>query len=85
MRARLAALVLIAALPINIADDCTAPQLSVIGGHDVIAYRKIPPGSTAVKGRATHKSTFAGYTFLFADAANREMFDSDPVRFVPAW
>ena len=86
MRTCLAALFLIAVLlPMNFADDCTAPRLSVLGGHDVIAYRQIPPGSSAVKGRATHMTTFAGYTFLFVDAANMELFDSDPVRFIPAW
>ena len=51
-------------------------------GYDVVAYQV---DETAARGSGHHVSVHEGVTYLFANEANRETFEADPERFVPAY
>jgi len=69
------------------ADECTsvAGGASVLDGADVVAYRKLPPGSPPVMGRQSHYESYEGYVFRFVDAVNAALFKSNPEHYVPQW
>lgn len=54
----------------------------VLDGYDVVAYRI---ADRAVVGSPKFQSTFDGATFHFMSAANKALFDGDPVKYAPAY
>ncbi len=65
------------AMPKNVDDDGLA-----LRGYDPVAYFE---EGAPTRGSAEHSATFDGATYHFATAANREAFEADPARFVPAY
>ena len=53
-----------------------------VGGYDVVAYFKI---NTAVEGSSDHQITHGDAIYRFSSAANREAFQSEPEKYVPAF
>ncbi len=60
-----------------------------VSGFDVVAYFDLPqsavgtPQTTAVPGRADITAEHNGATFAFSTTENRDLFLTDPERFVP--
>jgi len=52
-----------------------------IQGYDAVSYFKGKP----VEGKKEFSTTFAGATYYFADAANRDAFLADPDKYLPAY
>ena len=57
----------------------------VLAGIDVVAYRSIEAGSTAITGNEAINQSWAGYTWLFSSEANREAFVKTPRYYVPQY
>ena len=51
-------------------------------GHDPVAYFT---QSKPTPGAASFQSKFAGATYQFASAGNKEMFDKEPAKFAPQY
>ena len=58
------------------------PAGIALGGYDAVSYRQ---GSTPVLGSAEFYTFWDGALWLFKDAANRDLFSSDPDRFAPQY
>ena len=52
------------------------------GGYDVVAYRTL---GKAPRGTGDHVATFAGETYLFANASNKAQFEKTPSKYAPAY
>ena len=63
--------------PVNLSQGDVAIQ-----GHDPVAYFT---QNAAVPGSPEFTAAHAGATYRFASAANREAFEADPARYVPAY
>ncbi len=56
-----------------------------VKGYDVVAYFSLEAEADAVKGDAGFTSEHEGATYQFANAANKEAFDADPVKYLPQY
>lgn len=66
------------------ADTNTQNGLAV-KGHDVVSYFTLKSGQNAVKGNPSIKSGYKGATYYFSSAANKQSFDKNPARYIPAY
>jgi len=58
----------------------------VMSGRDVVAYQQgLPEGSYGVPGQAQFAYNFSGFQFWFSSYQNRDIFVSNPWRFIPAY
>lgn len=69
---------------------CTLKTSPVLGGVDVVATYDSYNSSTmyqeiATAGDAQYGSVYEGYTFLFANAENKQIFDQNPTKYLPQW
>jgi YHS domain-containing protein len=66
---------------------CTDKSFPVLGGVDVVAYFQLPLGSEAVAGspdvKAFLETQNGAYTFYFKNEENKELFVSDPWKYIP--
>jgi YHS domain-containing protein len=53
-----------------------------IGGFDVVAYFS---DGRPLRGKPEYKSTFAGATWLFADAQHKALFERTPAKYLPVY
>jgi YHS domain-containing protein len=53
-----------------------------VAGYDVVSYQT---GKRPIRGNGHYVAEHAGATYLFASQKNREMFQQDPDRYVPAY
>ena len=53
-----------------------------IGGYDPVAYFS---AGGPVRGSGDFQSSFAGANWLFANAANKALFDGDPEKYMPKY
>lgn len=53
-----------------------------VQGYDVVSYHT---GKRPVRGNGNFVSSFDGATYLFSSKANKELFESDPEKYVPAY
>ncbi len=53
-----------------------------VGGYDLVSYHT---GEKPVRGNGNHVSVHDGVTYLFQNEANKEAFESDPARYLPAY
>ncbi|CAN0031532.1 unnamed protein product [Ectocarpus sp. 12 AP-2014] len=66
--------------------DCTGDtHLPVLGGVDVVAYWALSAGSKPVFGTPNLVALFGDYRFYFSSIENLRTFESDPVKYIPAW
>ncbi|MEM9334895.1 MAG: YHS domain-containing (seleno)protein [Pseudomonadota bacterium] len=59
-----------------------ANDVGAIRGYDPVAYHT---ESKPVKGSRDHTFSYQGATWYFASEANRDLFESDPARYAPAY
>ena len=52
------------------------------GGYDIVAYHR---AGRALRGSKTVTAVHEGVTYRFADTANRDAFQSEPQRYLPAY
>ncbi|CAM9544220.1 unnamed protein product, partial [Heterosigma akashiwo] len=68
---------------------CSDPQYPVLGGVDVVSLFFQNPGSLPQLGKdefhATLPTSTGEYTFLFASAENRDVFEAAPWKYAPAY
>lgn len=69
---------------------CADTAFPVLGGIDVVGtYQSYNSSSTyqtvGVTGLAQYSETYGGYTFYFANAANKVTFASNPTKYLPQW
>lgn len=69
---------------------CTEKSAPVLGGVDVVATYNSFDSSTkyqqvATAGSSAYTAIYAGYTFYFASASNKEVFEADPTTYLPKW
>lgn len=76
----LAALTLAAAPAVAAAD--VAHSTVGVGGYDLVSYRT---GEKPVRGNGNHVVVHDGVTYLFQSEENKEAFETDPARFLPAY
>jgi YHS domain-containing protein len=67
--------------PYNTSSDGEDTKL-MLNGYDPVAYFT---ESRAVRGVASIKSTHDGVTYRFANAANKTLFDKEPLRYAPQY
>lgn len=74
----------LAALPARAANERVFSTLlgGAIRGYDPVAYFT---EAAPVKGSRSYTSDWAGATWRFASAANKERFDADPERWAPQY
>lgn len=66
--------------------DCTGDlSYPVLAGADVVAYFSLEDGSKPVIARGDIRATYRSYVFFFVSVENRNRFESDPERYLPAW
>jgi len=53
-----------------------------VSGYDVVSYHT---GEKPLRGNGNHVAIHEGVTYLFVNEANREAFELDPARFIPAY
>ncbi|MXU66132.1 YHS domain-containing (seleno)protein [Oceanomicrobium pacificus] len=80
--ASLTALALSTALPAHADRFFLGEDGFVIRGYDPVAYFT---DGAPIKGDPQFTADWDGGTFLFASAANRDMFRADPARYVPQY
>lgn len=61
--------------------DFTMP---VAGGYDVVSYFSLEQGGVPLIGSGDYTSQFGGMLYFFSSEKNKDTFDDDPERFVPA-
>jgi len=66
-------------------NKCNSKDSPVNFGYDVVAYWILEDGQPAVLGNQLITSEYQGYKFHFASEFNREIFESDPEKYLPAW
>ncbi|CAM9697040.1 unnamed protein product [Scytosiphon promiscuus] len=67
-------------------EECTGnTEKPVAMGADFVAYRSLSPGAPAVRGSEDFSATLGRYVFYFSTPENKMEFESDPVRYLPAW
>jgi YHS domain-containing protein len=54
----------------------------VLEGYDVVSYFT---DYEATKGSKKYASEYQGYTFQFASKANKELFENNPSKYLPAY
>ncbi len=59
-----------------------APEGLAVKGYDPVAYHR---QAKAVKGSPRYQSTFEGAAYQFTNANNQRAFDTEPLRFIPAY
>lgn len=61
-----------------------AEENSLVGvqGYDLVSYHT---GDKPVPGNGNNVSVYQGVSYLFANAANKETFDANPEKYVPAY
>ena len=65
--------------------DCGDTSKPVLGGVDVVAFRKLNSNDKPVFGSAANTATYGGYSFHFSSAANAKAFQGKPEYYAPAW
>lgn len=65
---------------VHVNDEGIAAQ-----GADVVAYFSLPAGGAHVAGDPRYSYQYAGATWFFANAANRDRFAEDPDAYMPAF
>ncbi len=65
-----------------VSHQCTNEKGVAIGGYDVICYAS---DNRAVRGSAQHSSLHDGATFYFASPENKKQFDTEPLKYLPAY
>ena len=66
--------------------DCGDVSKPVLGGVDVVAFRKLNSKyDKPVFGSAANTATYGGYSFHFSSAANAKAFQGKPEYYAPAW
>ncbi|CAN0039334.1 unnamed protein product [Ectocarpus fasciculatus] len=66
--------------------DCTGDtHFPVLAGVDVVAYWALPEGSKPVFGTPNLVALFGDYRFYFSSIENLRTFESDPLKYIPAW
>ena len=83
--AKISAISFAAVLPASAAmavDEHYVESGAVVGGYDVVAYHT---AGEPTQGSAEFSAEYQGATWQFASAENREMFNSDPAKFAPAY
>ncbi len=78
-RAALAALLLVAIAAPGIAVQHNTPGAS---GYDLVSYHT---GEKPLPGNGNHVAVHDGVTYQFVNEANREAFEKDPERYLPAY
>lgn len=60
-----------------------ADEIALIGnqGYDLVSYFKDGP----VRGSGNHSAAYKGVTYIFANKANKEMFQANPETYLPAY
>ncbi len=53
-----------------------------VGGYDLVSYRD---GEKPLRGNGNHVVVHDGVTYLFVSEANKQAFEADPERFLPAF
>lgn len=53
-----------------------------VSGFDVVSYHT---GGKPVRGNGNHVASYEGATYVFANEANKQAFEADPSRYVPAF
>jgi YHS domain-containing protein len=61
-----------------------AAENSVVGvqGYDLVSYHT---GSKPLPGNGNHVATYNGVNYLFANAQNKQTFEKNPGRYLPAY
>jgi YHS domain-containing protein len=63
---------------------CIDTYFPVLGGVDVVSYFNMKQGDAPIFGTFT-SSMYKGFKFKFSSQKNKELFDANPARYVPAW
>ncbi len=71
--------------PTHAADAVFAKDNIANKGYDVLAYFSLNAGDKAIKGSADFSATHNGYSYHFASAANRDAFNKEPNKYLPAY
>lgn len=64
---------------------CNFKQDPVNFGYDVVSYWSLEDDEPAVEGSQLYKSEYNGYKFRFSSQENKDTFDFDPEKYLPAW
>lgn len=80
----LKAMILISLLGLSITAQAGdyANATPAVGGYDVVSYQT---EAGPQRGNGHHVTTHEGVTYVFANTANLEAFNSDPARYIPAY
>ncbi|WP_372370202.1 YHS domain-containing (seleno)protein [Candidatus Uabimicrobium sp. HlEnr_7] len=60
----------------------TENSVVAVGGYDVVSYHQ---GEKPQRGNGNHITDHAGATYLFANDENKEEFEKDPQKYIPAF
>lgn len=64
------------------ADDSAEVATAGAGGYDPVSYFT---ESKPVRGNGKYTAEYEGVTYLFSSEANRNAFDKDPAKYLPAY
>jgi YHS domain-containing protein len=64
------------------AESGTETATAGVGGYDPVAYFS---QSEAVRGSGRYTAEYQGVTYLFSSEANKNAFEKDPTRYLPAF
>lgn len=62
--------------------EVNSPDGLAIQGYDTVAYHIT---NEAIKGKDAHTSSYKGITWKFVSAENKELFESNPEKYAPAY
>lgn len=72
----------IVTLPVPALAGTTAYSTVGAGGYDLVSYRT---GEKPLRGNGNHVAVQDGVTYLFINQKNRERFETDPDKYLPAY
>ncbi|CAM9763622.1 unnamed protein product [Ectocarpus sp. 13 AM-2016] len=65
--------------------ECGTSTEPVLNGADVVSYFSLKEGEAAMYGFEEYQVKYNGYTFMFASAQNKALFEASPLDFIPVW
>ncbi|CAN0450469.1 unnamed protein product [Ectocarpus sp. 12 AP-2014] len=65
--------------------ECGTSTEPVLNGADVVSYFSLKEGEAAMYGFEEYQVNYNGYTFMFASAQNKALFEASPLDYIPAW
>ncbi|CAN0276965.1 unnamed protein product [Ectocarpus sp. 12 AP-2014] len=65
--------------------ECGTSTEPVLNGADVVSYFSLKEGEAAMYGFEGYQVKYNGYTFMFASAQNKALFEASPLDYIPAW